>query len=160
MAAPVHRGAVSRYRRQLLRTALDGLRAATVLPYAIEIAATGQVVGSTRFWKVDPLNRKAEIGHTWIAASWQRSYVNTESKYLMLEYAFEVLRCIRIQLQTDELNQRSRIAILRLGAKQEGIVRHERIMPDGRRRNSVRYSIIEEEWAGIKAALGARLRMG
>ncbi len=140
-----------------IQTALDGLRAGTMLPYAIEIAASGEVAGSTRFWKMDQRNRKVEIGHSWIAASWQRSFVNTEMKYLMLKYAFEVLRCVRVQLQTDELNQRSRSAILRLGAKEEGLIRNERIMPDGRKRNSIRFSIIDDEWPTIKSTLEARL---
>ncbi len=143
-----------------IRTALDGLHAGTVLPYVIEIIGSGEIVGSTRFWKVDQRNRKLEIGHSWIAASWQRSFVNTETKYLMLEHAFDVLRCVRVQLQTDEINKRSRAAILRLGAKEEGVIRNERIMPDGRKRNSIRFSIIDEEWPAIKSALAVRLRAG
>ncbi|AIY41122.1 Amino-acid acetyltransferase [Collimonas arenae] len=120
--------------------------------------ASGQVIGCTRFWKIDGNNRKAEIGHTWIAASWQRSFVNTEAKYLMLRYAFEELHCVRVQFQTDEINDKSRAAILRLGAKQEGIIRNERIMQDGRKRNSVRFSIIDDEWAAVKMNLEARLQ--
>lgn len=138
--------------------ALKGRDAGTVLPYVTVLKDTGEVIGSTRFWKVDRLNRKLEIGSTWIAARWQRSFVNTEAKYLMLRFAFETLNCVRVQFTTDEINARSRAAILRLGAKQEGIVRNERIMPDGRKRNSVRFSVIDEEWAQVRAQLEARLQ--
>jgi RimJ/RimL family protein N-acetyltransferase len=94
-----------------------------------------------------------EIGHTWLSASVHRSGANTEAKYLLLAHAFEVMSAVRVQFTTDELNERSRAAILRIGAKQEGIVRHERIMPDGRKRNSVRFSIIDSEWPDVKAML-------
>ncbi|WP_322071496.1 GNAT family N-acetyltransferase [Paraburkholderia bannensis] len=138
--------------------ALEGERAGTVMPFAIVARATGRVVGSTRFWKVDRANRKLEVGHTWLAASAQRSSINTEAKFLLLSYAFETLDCVRVQFTTDELNEKSRAAILRLGAKQEGIVRHERIMPDGRKRNSVRFSIIDDEWPDVREKLEARLK--
>ncbi|URM27194.1 GNAT family N-acetyltransferase [Pseudomonas frederiksbergensis] len=140
-----------------LKKALDGRDAGTVLPFVIVLKDTGEVIGSTRFWKVDRLNRKLEIGSTWISASWQKTFVNTEIKYLMLRYAFEVLDCVRVQFTTDENNQKSRNAILRLGAQQEGIVRHERIMPDGRKRNSVRFSIIDEEWPKVRESLEQKL---
>ena len=140
-----------------IRTALEGRDAGTVLPFVTELRASNQVVGSTRFWKVDRQNRKLEIGSTWISASWQKTFVNTEAKYLMLRYAFETLNCVRVQLTTDEINEKSRNAILRLGAQQEGIVRNERIMPDGRKRNSVRFSIIDEEWPSVRERLEGRL---
>ncbi|KWF03925.1 GNAT family N-acetyltransferase [Burkholderia pseudomultivorans] len=138
-------------------TALRGRAAGTVMPYAIVDRGSGRVVGSTRFWKIDRDNRKLEIGHTWLSESAQRTRVNTEAKWLLLAYAFDTLRCVRVQFTTDELNEKSRAAILRLGAKQEGIVRHERIMPDGRKRNSVRFSIIDDEWPDVDARLRARL---
>jgi RimJ/RimL family protein N-acetyltransferase len=138
--------------------ALAGQAAGTVMPSATVLRETGQVIGSTRFWKIDRVNRKLEIGSTWIAASWQKSFVNTEAKYLMLRHAFEAMACVRVQFTTDEINAKSRAAILRLGAKQEGIVRHERIMPDGRKRNSVRFSIVDDEWPAVKEQLEARLR--
>ncbi len=116
------------------------------MPFAIVHRETGRVVGSTRFWKIDRANRKLEIGHTWLGASMQRSGANTECKYLLLVHAFEVLGCVRVQFTTDVLNEKSRAAILRIGATQEGTVRHERIMPDGRKRDSVRFSIIDDEW--------------
>ncbi|MBK5530522.1 GNAT family N-acetyltransferase [Pseudomonas sp. TH06] len=140
-----------------LKKALDGRDAGTMLPFAITLKDSGEVIGSTRFWKIDPLNRKLEIGSSWISASWQKSFVNTEAKYLMLRHAFEVLNCVRVQFTTDENNQKSRNAILRLGAQQEGIVRHERIMPDGRKRNSVRFSIIDDEWPQVRLHLEQKL---
>ncbi|MGL6246326.1 GNAT family N-acetyltransferase [Pseudomonas sp.] len=140
-----------------LKKAIDGRDAGTVLPFVIVLKATGEVIGSTRFWKIDRLNRKLEIGSSWISACWQKTFVNTEAKYLMLRYAFDVLDCVRVQFTTDENNQKSRNAILRLGAQQEGIVRHERIMPDGRKRNSVRFSIIDEEWPLVRENLEKKL---
>lgn len=140
-----------------LKKALDGREAGTVLPFVIVLKDTGEVIGSTRFWKIDRLNRKLEIGSSWISARWQKTFVNTEAKYLMLRYAFDVLDCVRVQFTTDENNQKSRNAILRLGAQQEGIVRHERIMPDGRKRNSVRFSIIDEEWPLVREHLEKKL---
>jgi len=137
--------------------ALAGREAGTMMPFVIVRRDTGEVVGSTRFWKVDRVNRKLEIGHTFISQSVQKSGVNTEAKLLLLTHAFEVMDCVRVQFTTDELNEKSRAAILRLGAVQEGIVRHERIMPDGRKRNSVRFSIIDPEWPQVKAGLLAKL---
>ncbi|HZZ03429.1 GNAT family protein [Paraburkholderia sp.] len=140
-----------------IATALDGRATGTVMPFVIVRRDTGTIVGSTRFWKVDRVNRKLEIGHTWLSKSVQRSAVNTEAKYLLLSHAFDAMQCVRVQFTTDELNEKSRAAILRIGAKQEGIVRHERIMPDGRKRNSVRFSIIDEEWAEVRAMLEEKL---
>ena len=140
-----------------LKKALDGRDAGTVMPFVIVLKDSGEVIGSTRFWKIDPLNRKLDIVSSWISARWQKSFVNTEAKYLMLRHAFEVLDCVRVQFTTDENNQKSRNAILRLGAQQEGIVRHERIMPDGRKRNSVRFSIIDDEWPQVRQVLEQKL---
>lgn len=142
---------------QYIHIALKGKETGTVIPFVIEDIASGKPIGSTRFWKMDNKNRKLEIGHTWLSASWQRTHANTEAKYLLLGHAFEVLNCVRVQFTTDELNEKSRNAILRLGAQQEGIVRHERIMPDGRKRNSVRFSIIDDEWPQIRGLLQQRL---
>jgi RimJ/RimL family protein N-acetyltransferase len=138
---------------QYLATALAGRAAGTVMPFLLVRNSDGQVLGSTRFWKIDRANRKLEIGHTWLGQSVQRSGANTEAKFLLLQHAFEVMNCVRVQFTTDELNDKSRAAILRIGATQEGIVRHERIMPDGRKRNSVRFSIIDSEWPAVKALL-------
>ena len=140
-----------------IAAALAARDSGSVQPFVTEELSTGQIIGSTRFWKIDRNNRKLEIGSTWLAASWQRTFANTEAKYLMLKYAFDTLGCVRVQFTTDEINEKSRNAILRLGAKQEGIVRNERIMPDGRKRNSVRFSIIDEEWPQVRQALEQRL---
>lgn len=141
-----------------IAAALHGLGSDTTHPFVIALGDSGKVVGSTRFWRMDPKNRSLEIGHTWISASWQRSYVNTEAKYLLLRYAFEILGCIRVQFTTDELNERSRAAIRRLGAVEEGIIRHERIMPDGRKRNSARFSIIDLDWPHVRQLLEGKLQ--
>ncbi|MGH8820171.1 MAG: GNAT family N-acetyltransferase [Rhodoferax sp.] len=141
-----------------IRATLEGQRAGTVIPFVTCLRETHQVIGSTRLWKLDRKNRKLEIGSTWLSASWQRTFVNTEAKYLMLRFAFEALSCVRVQFTTDETNPKSRAAILRLGAKEEGIIRHERIMPDGRKRNSVRYSIIDDEWPAVRQQLEQKLR--
>lgn len=142
-----------------IKTALSGYTNGNMLPFVIETMGSKSVIGSTRFWKIDQKNRSLEIGHTWIASSWQRTVVNTEIKYLMLKYAFEELKFIRVQFTTDVINERSRAAILRLGAKEEGIIRYERIMPDGRKRNSVRYSIIEDEWPVVKQLLLKKMQI-
>lgn len=140
-----------------IATALRGREQGTVMPFVIVRREDGKVIGSTRFWKLDRVNRKLEIGHTWLSESAQRSGANTEAKFLLLSHAFEVLDMVRVQFTTDELNEKSRAAILRLGAQQEGIVRHERIMPDGRKRNSVRFSIIDPEWPEVRARLLQRM---
>jgi RimJ/RimL family protein N-acetyltransferase len=145
---------------QYITRAIDGRNAGTVIPFVIEDITSHKVIGSTRFWKIDSNNRKLEIGHTWYSKSFQKTYANTEVKYLMLSYAFEELECIRVQFTTDELNQDSRKAILRIGAKQEGIVRNERVMPNGRIRNSVRFSIIDDEWPAIKTLLEGKMAQG
>ncbi|MCB2005292.1 MAG: GNAT family N-acetyltransferase [Rhodoferax sp.] len=141
-----------------LATALQGLAAGTVWPFAIVDARGGGVIGSTRFWKIDRINRKLEIGHTWLSASWQGTLANTQAKCLLLTQAFDTMACVRVQFTTDVLNERSQRAIERLGAVREGVVRHERIMPDGRKRDSVRYSIIDTEWPQVRERLLARLR--
>jgi N-acetyltransferase len=133
--------------------ALQGRIAGSVMPFVVIRRDTGAIVGTTRFWKIDRQNRKLEIGHTWLSQSAQRRGINTEAKFLLLAHAFEVMQAVRVQFTTDELNQQSRAAILRLGARQEGVVRNERIMPDGRKRNSVRFSIIDTEWPEVKALL-------
>jgi RimJ/RimL family protein N-acetyltransferase len=142
-----------------IAAALEAQGRGQELPFVIIRKSPGEdhVVGSTRYYFIDPGNRNLEIGYTWLAASAQRTPVNTEAKLLLLTHAFEGLHCIRVGLITDVLNQQSRTAILRLGAKQEGILRNHLIMPDGRYRDSVCFSIIETEWPEVKARLEARL---
>ncbi len=127
------------------------------LPFVIIRKSSGQVVGTTRFYFINRDDRHVEIGYTWLAASAQRSGVNTEAKLLLLTHAFERWRCIRVAFITDVLNEQSRTAILRLGAKQEGVLRNHMVMPGGRYRDSVCFSIIEAEWPEIKARLEASL---
>ena len=138
-------------------TALKAQDTGRELPFVIVRKVSGQVVGTTRFYDIELADRRVEIGYTWLAASAQRTEVNTESKLLLLAHAFEFWRCIRVALITDVLNQQSRSAILRLGAKQEGILRNHMIMPGGRYRDSVSFSIIESEWPEVKARLEAKL---
>lgn len=128
------------------------------LPFAIVLQSSGQVVGATRFRHIEAAHRKLEIGPTFIAQSWQRTAVNTETKYLMLRHAFETMGCIRVEMIADVLNLRSRQALLRIGAQQEGVLRQHLIMPDGRRRDSVLFSIIDSEWPEVKRGLQAKLR--
>jgi RimJ/RimL family protein N-acetyltransferase len=143
-----------------ITSALRGYEEGHVIPFVVITRSSGRIVGSTRFWKIDSANRKLEIGHTWLSQSAQRTAANTEAKYLLLKHACEVMQTVRVQFTTDELNEKSRAAILRIGAKQEGIVRHERIMPDGRKRNSVRFSIIDTEWPQVKNELEVKLAAG
>jgi RimJ/RimL family protein N-acetyltransferase len=140
-----------------MRTALQWQADGTAIPFVTIERSTGLVIGSTRFMNIDKPNRHVEIGSTWVARPWQRTVVNTEAKYLMLRHAFEELGCIRVELKTDELNQRSRDAILRIGAQQEGIFRNHMVCAGGRLRNSVWFSIIDSEWPEVKASLEQKL---
>lgn len=140
-----------------VRKALDERQRGVSLPFATVFLETGQVIGSTRYLNMDPANRRVEIGATWIGRPWQRTAVNTEAKYLMLRHAFEVLRCFRVELKTDVLNERSRRAILRLGAKEEGILRRHVVTDTGRVRDTVYYSILDSEWPPVKSHLQAKL---
>jgi N-acetyltransferase len=119
--------------------------------------ASGKVIGSTRFMNIDRANRRVEIGSTWIIPAWQLTTVNTEAKFLMLRHAFEEWRCIRVELKTDALNQKSRKAILRIGAKEEGTLRKHVITWTGRARDSVYFSILDSEWPEVKARLEQKL---
>ncbi|MGA9542164.1 MAG: GNAT family protein [Candidatus Sulfotelmatobacter sp.] len=118
---------------------------------------SGQVIGSTRFMNIDRANRRVEIGSTWIVPAWQRTGVNTEAKFLMLRHAFEVWNCFRVELKTDALNQKSRNAILRIGAKEEGTLRRHVLTWTGRVRDSVYFSILDSEWPSVKTTLEQKL---
>jgi len=120
--------------------------------------SSGQVIGSTRFMNIDRANRRVEIGSTWIAPAWQRTAVNTEAKHLMLRHAFETWQCLRVELKTDALNQRSRNAILRLGAKEEGTLRKHLVTWTGRIRDTVYFSILDTEWPQVRARLEEQMR--
>lgn len=130
-----------------------GMRRGKERVYAIIDLNTGQVAGSTRFREINIAHKKAVIGPTFLGRSWQRTHVNTEAKYLMLKHAFESMGLNRIELLCDVLNTRSRKAITRLGAKEEGIIRQHLIMPDGRIRDSVIHSILRQEWPAAKISL-------
>ena len=128
------------------------------LPFVTIERNSNQIVGTTRFMSMDLANRKVEIGSTWIAPRWQRSVVNTEAKYLMLRHAFETWKCLRVELKTDALNVRSRQAILRLGAKEEGTLRKHMLTWNGRQRDSVYFSILDTEWTEVKGRLEEKLK--
>ena len=145
---------------EYLDAAFAGQAQGRELPFVIVQKSTGLVVGTTRFYHIDQENRSVEIGYTWLAAKAQRTAVNTETKFLLLTHAFENWSCIRVSLVTDVLNVQSQKAILRIGATQEGILRNHLIMPDGRYRDSVCFSIIEAEWPEVKAGLVDRLEAG
>ena len=136
-----------------MESALELQRDGTTLPFVTIERSSGRIVGSTRFGNYDPANRRIEIGWTWIAPPWQRTAINTEAKYLMLSQAFEKLGCVRIELKTDVLNTRSRQAMLRIGATEEGVLRKHSLVWDGRYRDSIYYSILDEEWPGVKQQL-------
>jgi len=140
-----------------LDEALTEQRAGTALPFATVWRATGRVIGSTRFGNASPPNRRVEIGWTWLARPWQRTGANTEAKYLMLRQAFEQWGCIRVELKTSALNQRSRAAILRIGAREEVILRHHMINEDGSLRDSVFFSLLADEWPQAKGRLEGML---
>ncbi|MGC2694378.1 MAG: GNAT family protein [Candidatus Angelobacter sp.] len=130
------------------------------VPFVTVERSSGRVIGSTRYMNIDRANRRVEIGSTWIAPAWQRTAVNTEAKYLMLKHAFDVWRCVRVELKTDALNEKSRNAILRLGAKEEGTLRKHWITWNGRIRDSVYFSILDTEWTEVKGRLEAKLSPG
>ncbi len=144
--------------RGYIETALDEQTRKVSLPFVTINKSANKIVGSTRFGNIDVKNRRAEIGWTWINPKWQRSFVNTEAKLLMLTHAFEIWRCVRVELKTDALNEKSRNAILRLGAKEEGILRRHQITDAGRFRDTVYFSIIDSEWQTVKANLTDKLR--
>ena len=138
-----------RWVRDLLARAAKG----TDQPFAVIHLASGRVAGATRYMNIMPKDRGLEIGGTWYGLEFQRTVVNTECKYLLLRHAFETLGCIRVQLKTDLRNERSQKAIERLGAVKEGILRNHMILPNGRIRHSVFYSILDTEWPPVKKRL-------
>jgi len=143
-----------------VRDALAELQAARSVPFATVERASGRVVGSTRFAAIEPVHRRVEIGWTWVAAPWQRTVVNTEAKRLMLAHAFDTWGCVRVELKTGTRNLRSRRAILRLGAVEEGVLRRHLRMPDGSWRDTVYYSVIDTEWPAVRARLDQLLAGG
>lgn len=143
--------------RRYVEDALRERDAGRALPFVTIERRTNRVVGSTRFGAVEPLHRRVEIGWTWLGTSWQRTAINTEAKLIMLRYAFSALQCLRVELKTDALNERSRQAIARLGATEEGTLRQHMITASGRVRGTVYFSILASEWKSIEARLEAKL---
>jgi RimJ/RimL family protein N-acetyltransferase len=141
-----------------VQTALKEQANGSALPFALIERASGRVIGSTRYGNIDRAHYRVEIGWTWVARQWQRSSINTEAKYLLLRHAFETLKCIRVELKTDSLNERSRAAILRIGAREEGTFRNHMITASGRIRHTVYFSILDSEWPDLKARLESKLR--
>lgn len=143
--------------RKLVDKALEEQQKGESVVFATVERASGRTLGSTRFMNIDRVNQRVEIGSTWIAPAWQRTAVNTEAKYLMLRHAFEAWGCMRVELKTDALNQKSRNAILRIGAKEEGTLRRHVLTWSGRVRDTVYFSILDSEWPGVKMNLEAKL---
>jgi N-acetyltransferase len=143
--------------RAFIETALKWQSEGTAVPFATIHKTSGLAVGSTRFANIAREHRRVEIGWTWIAPAWQRSAVNTEAKYLMLCHAFESWGCGRVELKTNGRNERSRRAIARIGAREEGTLRNHMVNPDGSFRDTVYFSIIESEWASVKRSLEEKL---
>lgn len=140
-----------------IQRALDAARGDAEVPFAI-LTRSGHVAGSTRYLDIRPRDRALEIGWTWLGPQYQRTAINTECKYLLLQYAFERLGAVRVQLKTDERNLQSQRAIERLGAVREGVLRKHSIRPrDGYIRNTVMYSIVDDEWPAIKERLETAL---
>lgn len=137
-------------------TALQG-RAQGDMPFAVRHRSSGKVIGSTRFFRVDAVNGRLELGHTWYARRFQRSAVNSECKLLLLGHAFETLNAIAVELRTHWHNRASRTAIARLGAKQDGVLRHHTRSADGVYRDTVVFSILEQEWPAVRQNLRYRL---
>jgi N-acetyltransferase len=149
LARPVDRDSLEAW----LQTALDNAHAGTELPFATVDQASGRTIGSTRYLSIVPEHRRYEIGWTWIATSAQRTGANREAKLLQLTHGFEDLGANRIEFKTDSLNEKSRNALLGIGASFEGIFRNHMVMPDGRLRHSAYYSVTREDWPAVKSRL-------
>ena len=140
-----------------VRDLLSRRAAGTDMPFAVRHMATGRLAGATRYLEIRPAHRGLEVGGTWYGLEFQRTPVNTETKYLLLRHAFETLGCIRVQLKTDSRNERSQKAIERLGAVREGVLRNHMVLDDGTFRHSVYYSILDTEWPVVKKNLEEKL---
>ncbi|MGC2464506.1 MAG: GNAT family protein [Candidatus Acidiferrum sp.] len=140
-----------------IATAIEEQARGVSLPFALIEKAGNRAIGCTRYGNIDRTHHRAEIGWSWLAPAWQRTAINTEAKYLLLKHAFETLGCIRVELKTDSLNERSRAAILRIGAREEGIFRNHMITASGRIRHTVYFSILDSEWPDVKSSLQSKL---
>lgn len=140
-----------------IQAALDGLARGVMLPFAVREKATGEIVGTTRFYDFVADPTRVAIGYTWYARRWQKSHLNTACKRLLLQHAFESLGCVAVEFHTDGRNQDSQRAIERLGAVREGVLRQHKRRPDGSLRDTVCYSIVDREWPDVSKWLGLRL---
>lgn len=138
---------------EYMKAALTDQSAGSALPFVTVDKASRRIIGSTRFGNIDASNRRAEIGWTWITPEFQRTYVNSEAKYLMLRHAFQVWECVRVELKTDVLNLRSRAAMERIGATEEGILRKHALTQGGRYRDTIYFSILDTEWPAVRERL-------
>lgn len=143
--------------RDYIASALAGQEAGHMLPWAVRELTSGRVIGSTRYHDIAAAIDRVEIGYTWYAKSWQRSYVNTSCKLLLLGHAFDALGCKAVGLRTDNFNFASQRAIEALGAKKDGVIRHHQARRDGTVRDSVMYSILASEWPDVRRHLELRL---
>jgi RimJ/RimL family protein N-acetyltransferase len=143
--------------RAYIEKALAGRESGSEMPFTTIEASTGRVVGGTRYMNIEPHHRRLEIGYTWLAPAWQRTALNTEAKLLMLGHAFGPLGALRVEFKTDSLNDKSRTALAGIGAVEEGTFRNHMITDSGRRRHSVYFSVIEEEWPNMRQRLESRL---
>lgn len=141
--------------KEYVDSALADSAKGVALPFVTIDRASDRIIGSTRFGNIEPDDKRVEIGWTWITPEFQRSYVNSEAKCLMLSHAFEVWKCGRVELKTDFLNEKSRTAMLRFGAREEGTLRKHMLTYSGRFRDSVYYSVLDTEWPEVKATLEA-----
>ena len=141
-----------------IETALDMRERLGAFPFVVRDLASGEIVGTTRYFNVEAAHRRLEIGHTWYARRAQRTAINTECKLLLLGHAFEQLGCIAVELRTSTFNFASREAIARLGARQDGILRNHMLLPDGTRRDTVVFSILDTEWPAVRKHLVFRLQ--
>lgn len=145
---------------EYIETALAEQTQGKSLPFVVVRNSDHKIVGTTRYMNIEPMVRRLEIGSTWYAQNAQRTPVNTECKFLLLLYAFESLACIAVEFRTNWFNEKSRNAILRLGAKQDGVLRNHRTLADGTYRDTVVFSILNSEWPGVKRNLMYRLSRG
>jgi RimJ/RimL family protein N-acetyltransferase len=141
-----------------ISAALAGLEAGSMLPFAVRELSTGEIVGSSRYHDIIAAADRVEIGYTWYARAWQKTHVNTACKLLLLSHAFDTLGCKVVGLRTDNFNFASQRAILALGAKLDGVIRHHQPRRDGTVRDSHLYSILLHEWPDVKRHLERRLR--
>ena len=154
---PVPMPGNTREMEAFVREALELAATGTSIPFSIMDSKGGKAVGSTRYLDIQPPHRGLEIGWTWIGSEYQRTPINTECKLLLLQHAFEDHGAIRVQLKTDALNIRSQVAIERIGAKKEGVLRNQMVVQQGRYRDSAYFSILDTEWPEVKNNLLRRL---